>query len=172
MVELVGDDRVLRVEQALEETAVGVEAAAVQNAVLHAVELGDQSLQLLVDVRRTADETHGGQSESVSVQSVLGGVNQVLAVGETEVVVGAEVQHLVVAALHADLGSLLAGDHTLLLEGSGSLDVVELLSDSLVQLRSVGSNRKTLSHSCLCWFGIESERVIVERDSARNYGLV
>ena len=64
MVQLVGDDGVLGPQQGLEEAAVGVEAGGIEDGVLHAHELGDARLQLLVDVLGAADEADGGEAEA------------------------------------------------------------------------------------------------------------
>ncbi len=50
VVELIGDDCVLWTQHGLKDTAVGVEARAVQDAVIHIVELGQRRFKLLVDV--------------------------------------------------------------------------------------------------------------------------
>ena len=126
VVQLIGNHSILSIEQSLEETTVGIEAARVQDAVLHSVELGNQSLQLLMNIGGSANETHGSKTKSMAIQSLLRGLNQLLAVSQTKVVVSAEVQHLVVTSSDVDLSGLLAGNHTLLLEGSSLLDVVQL----------------------------------------------
>ena len=54
----------------------------------------DRRLELLVQLLRAADEAHRGHAVAVAVERVLGGVAQFGVVGEAEVVVGAEVQHL------------------------------------------------------------------------------
>lgn len=145
VVELIGDDGVLGVEEALEETSVGIEARGVEDAVLEAVELGDLALELLVEVGGTADETDGGEAETVGIEGLLGGLDEDGAVGETEVVVGAEVDDLAVSSLDFDLGELLGGDDTLILVGAGGLDVLELLGDELVELLAVSGRNDFLN---------------------------
>ena len=58
VVELVGEDRVVRAEQRLEDAAVRVEAGRVEDRVLHAEERGDPLLELAVQRLRAADEAH------------------------------------------------------------------------------------------------------------------
>ena len=94
VVERVGDDRVLLAEQRLEEAAVGVEARPVEDGVVGAEEAGDGLLQALVEVLRAADEAHAGEAEAVRVEGLLRGGEHRGVRGEAEVVVGAEVQHL------------------------------------------------------------------------------
>ena len=94
MVQRVGDDRVLLAEQRLEQAAIGVEAGAVEDRVLHAEEGGNLRLELLVLLLRAADEAHRGHAVAVAVERRLGRLAQFGAVGEAEIVVGAEIQHL------------------------------------------------------------------------------
>ena len=74
MVQRVGDHRVLLAEHRLEQAAVGVEAARIQDRVVGAEESRDRRLELLVQVLRAADEAHRRQAEAVRVQRVLGRV--------------------------------------------------------------------------------------------------
>ena len=124
VVQRVRDDRVLLAEQRLEQPAIGVEAGAVEDRVLHAEKRGDLRLELLVLLLRAADEAHRGHAVAVAVERVLGGVAQFLIVGEAEIVVGAEIQHL--AAADLDLGRLGRGDHPLGFVEPGRLQPVEL----------------------------------------------
>ena len=71
----------------------------------------NRGLELLVLVLRAADEAHRGHAVAIAVERRLGGVAQVGIVGEAEIVVGAEIQHL--AAADLDLGRLRRGDHAL-----------------------------------------------------------
>ena len=66
---------------------------------------GDGLLELLVDVLRTADEADGAHPEAVAVHGGLSGCYQTRMVGETEVVIGAEVDDLLPRA-DLDVGSL------------------------------------------------------------------
>ena len=90
MVELVADDRVVGRQDRLEQAAVGVERAAVEDRVLGAEEAADRVLQLLVDRLRAADEADAGHAEAVVVKALVGGGGDGGVLGEAEVVVGAE----------------------------------------------------------------------------------
>ena len=81
-----------RVEQRLEDAAVGVEAGAVQDRVLLAEEGGQPRLELLVHLLGAADEADRGHAEAPAVERLLGGGDDLGVVGQAEVVVGAEVQ--------------------------------------------------------------------------------
>lgn len=127
VVEGVGDDRVLRTEDGLEHAAVGVEAGGVEDRVLLAEERREPLLQLLVDLLRAADEADRGHPVAPAVQCLVGGGDHLGVVGEAQVVVGAEVEHLTGAATGGDGDGrgLRGADHALGLVESGGLDLVE-----------------------------------------------
>ena len=124
VVEGVGDDRVVLVQQWFEQAAVGIEAGGVEDGVVLAEEGRDRLLQFLVQILRAADEAHRGHAETVAVQRGLGGSDDVRVVGQTQVIIGAEVQHRA-AIGQGDLGRLRAGDDALGLEQAGGADFVE-----------------------------------------------
>src|SRR5699024_2698909 len=97
---LIRDDRVLRPEQRPEHGAVGIEAGGEQDRGLGAEESRDRLLQLEVQILGAADETHRGDPEAALIQGSRRGPDQLGVVGQPQIVVGAEVQHL--AALAAD----------------------------------------------------------------------
>ena len=146
VVQLVGDDGIFSGEESLEETTVGIEAGRVEDTVFHTVELGNQGFEFLVNIGGTADETDRGKTESMSVEGVLGSLDQILAVSQTEVVVSAEVEDLFVSTLNTDFSGLFGGDDTFLLESTSSSDGFKLFLDSSVELSAIGSNGNSFSH--------------------------
>src|SRR5690606_26552857 len=118
------DDRVVLAQQRLEQAAVGVETGRVKNRVFGAEEVRDGLLELLVQVLGAADEAHRGHAETVGVQRLLGRLDHRRVVGQAQVVVGAEVEHLA-AVLEDDLGRLRAGDDALGLEQAGLADIFQ-----------------------------------------------
>ena len=128
VVQLVADHRVLLAQQGLEEAAVRVEAARVQDAVVHAEEGGEGALQLLVDRLRAADEPHRGHAVAVAVERRLAGGHQPRIVGEAEVVVRAEVEDFR-AVGEADGGRLRARDDALGLVEAVGADLGERVPD-------------------------------------------
>ena len=60
----------------------------------------------------------------MGVHDVLGSLDDSLVVGEAQIVVGAEVQHLL--AVGDDLDALGRGDDTLVLVGTGGADLADL----------------------------------------------
>src|SRR6185369_11094538 len=123
VVERVGDDGVLLAEERLEEAAVRVEARRVEDRVLHAEELRDRVLELLVDVLRAADEADAREAEAALVDLALRGGDHLGVRGEAEVVVRAEVEHLALGRAFtlasADRGALRRRDDALFLEETG-----------------------------------------------------
>ena len=126
VVERVGYDGVLLVQKRLEHTAVGIEACGIEDGVLSAEELCDLGLEGLLQVTCTADETHAGHTVAVGVHGILGGLYEFLAVGKSEVVVGAEVQGFG-AVLKGNLRTLGRHDYALFLVQSCFLDAVQLV---------------------------------------------
>jgi hypothetical protein len=124
VVEGVGDHRVTVVEQRLEHAAVGVEARAVQDRVLLAEEVRQPRLQLLVHLLGAADEADRRHAEAPAVQRLLGGGHDLGMVGQAQVVVGAEVEHLS-AAGDGDARALRGGDDPFGLEQSRRGDLVQ-----------------------------------------------
>src|SRR5262249_38975058 len=97
VIELVADDGVLLAEDRLEQPAVRVPAGAVEDGVVLAQEAGDGALELLVNLLRAADEADRGHAVAEALQPVHGGGNDFGMIGKAEVVVGAEVDDLLVA---------------------------------------------------------------------------
>jgi hypothetical protein len=147
VVERVGDDRVVLVEQGFEQAAVRVEARGVQDRVLRTEEGRDRLLELLVQVLRAADEAHAGHAEAVRIQRVLGRRDHVGMVGQAQVVVRAEVQHRA-AVGERDLRRLRAGDDALGLEQPGFADFVEGFGVTRRQAHGVSSSSTRPCRPC------------------------
>ncbi len=100
VIQSVRDDRVLVVEQRLEDAAVGVEAGWMEDRVFRAEEISQRILELFVNFLRAADEPDGRHAVTPAVQRFLRGRDDGWMVGQAQVVVGAEVQHLAVENAH------------------------------------------------------------------------
>src|SRR5690606_5047432 len=83
---------------------------------------------LLVLLLSAADEAHRSHPVTIVVKRGFGGRPQLLAVGKTEIVVGAEIQHLP-AARHFNLGRLHGSNHTLRLVEAGLPKLLQLALD-------------------------------------------
>ena len=103
VVEAVGDDRVGLVEQRLEHAAVGVEAGGEDDRIILAEVPGDRQFELAMQRLRAADEAHRGHAEAELVHRALGGGDHLRMAGETEIVVGAEVEGLAGAVVLGDV---------------------------------------------------------------------
>ena len=91
VVQLVGNDGVLRAEQRLEQAAVGVEAGGIEDGVVRTDEIGDPALQLLMNFLRAADEADRRKAEAPAVIAFLRSFDQRGMGRKTEIIVGAEV---------------------------------------------------------------------------------
>ena len=94
---------------------------------------GDGLLELLVDVLRTADEADGAHPEASCIHSFLGGLNEAWVVGETEVVVGAEVDHFLPRA-DLDVSGLRGDDDALPFVEPSFIDGLEFLGEELLHV--------------------------------------
>src|SRR5262249_39416767 len=121
---------------------IGVEAGRIEDGVVGAEESRDLSLEFAVQVLRAADEADRGEAEAVVVEGLLCGGGDARMIGEAEVVVGAEVQHLLTGD-EADAGILRGGDDALLLVQGVAADLVELLGEALLQAHGVYSQLST-----------------------------
>src|SRR5512143_3684966 len=124
VVELVADDGVLLPEQRLEETAVRVEAARVEDRRVGAEERGERALERRVDALRPADEAYRREAEAPPREAVARRGDEPRVVREPQVVVRAEVEHAG-AALELDFGRLRARDDALSLFEAVGTDPLE-----------------------------------------------
>ena len=131
VVEGIADHAVLLVEDRLEEAAVRVEARRVEDRVLGAEEPADLALELAVHGLGAADEPHRRHAVPVGGEGAAAGLDQCRMVGESEVVVGAEVHHRP-PVRQLDVGRLGRRDHPFMLvqavvlqPGRSSGEVVE-----------------------------------------------
>ena len=125
VVEGVRDDGVVGREQGLKHAAVGIEASGVENGVLGLEIVGDGGFELFVHVLRATDEANRRHTVTAAVHHVLGRLNEARMVGKAQIVVGAEVEHLL--AGHLD-GSLLRPLYEAFgLVEAGFLDLLQLV---------------------------------------------
>ncbi len=143
VVEGIGDDGIFGAEQGLEQAAIGIETGGVEDGVFGAEEGRHLLLQRFVLILGAADEAHRGHAEAVAVESLMGGSDQIRVVGQSQIVVGTEVQHLLTA--DGDAGLLGGGDDALLLVQPFSLHLVQLLGQ--VTIESVRHPRSLLAIS-------------------------
>ena len=148
VVQRVGDDGVLSVEQRLEDAAVGVEARGEQDCVVLAEMRGDGLLEFAMQGLRAADEAHRRHAEAEVVKRALGRRNDFRMIGETEIIVGAEIDHLALAALPGDANAaaLWAGDQPLALAEARCVDLAQ-------NRAQMGEER--VGHNCLRLHGTQ-----------------
>ena len=113
VIEGVRDNRVLLVQQRLEETAVGVEAGGVEDGVFGAEEGAQTLLELLMHRLGTADEAYRGHSVTEPVDGTVGRLTHGRVICKPEIVVRTQVDDIAIAA--SDLAPLGPGQHALAL---------------------------------------------------------
>ena len=101
VVQRIGDDRVLCPEQRLEQAAIRVEAGGEEDRIVLAEPARDPLLESAVQGLRPADEAHRGHAEAELVERFARRRDDLRMVGEAEIVVGAEVKELALAALRS-----------------------------------------------------------------------
>ena len=94
MIERVGHDRVVGAEQGLEDGTVGVEAGGERDRVFGVQEVGDRPLQGAMGVEGAADEADRGHAIAVLDHRLSARSNEGGVVGESEIVVGTEIEDL------------------------------------------------------------------------------
>ena len=105
VVQGIRDNGIIGREQGLEHATVGIEARRVQDRILGLEEFGNSGFQLFVQVLGTTDKTDGGHPEATLIHGLLRRLYQAGAVGQAQVVVGAEIQGLG-AVFKGNLGTL------------------------------------------------------------------
>ena len=105
MIERVGDDGIFFAQQRLEKSTIGIEAGGVKNGVFGTEKFGNRRFQPLVQILRATDEPNRCHAESMRVQRILGGLDDLRMIGQTQIVVGAEIQYLA-PVLQFDFGRL------------------------------------------------------------------
>ena len=127
VVQGIGNNGVVRGQEAFKQAAVGVKAGGEQNRVFRAEELGKAFLKLAVQGLRAADEPHGSHAEAPFVNGFLGGLHHFRIIGQAQVIVGAHVDDGA-SVLQRHLGILLGGDEAFFRTQSvqgGSEDIFE-----------------------------------------------
>ena len=124
VVQRIGDDGILFRQQRFEKTTVGVKTSGIEDGVFGAEEIGDDAFQLLVRVLRAADKPHRSHAVTAFVHAVFGGLNKFRVVRQTQVVVRAEVYHIL-TALYLNARRLRSDDYAFVLIESCILDFLQ-----------------------------------------------
>ena len=109
----------LRPTNLFEQSSISVKTRGVEDGVLPSVELGYFVLQVLVYVLSAANEPDGGHSGTVRPESLDGSLDHLGVAGQSEVVVGTEVQYRPLRPRHLHRDVLHRGDDSLGLPGPG-----------------------------------------------------
>jgi hypothetical protein len=115
VVQCIADDRVVLIDDRLEEPAVGVETRRIEDRVLETGKRAEPGLEFLVHRLCSADEAHRGHAVAVAIQCPMRGLAQRRVIGQAEIVVRAQVDDLA-AILQAHNGLLRGRQHAFRLE--------------------------------------------------------
>ena len=126
VIQFVRNNSVFFTKNGFKKTAIGIEAGGIEDGILHAYKAGNTAFQFLMDALRAADEADGGKTKAPFIIRSLGGVDQLLIVGKTQVIVGAHI-HYTVGYGSVDAAFLRGHDDPLVLIGAGFLDGGQLL---------------------------------------------
>ncbi len=126
MVELIGNDRIVLAQQGFKQAAIGVKAGGIQNHIVHLQEGSQALLQSLVDELGAADEAHAGQAKAPGIIRVARRLDHTAVIGQSRVVVGAQVENILVLG-GVNAAHLRGGDDAFLTPGAGLADVLKLL---------------------------------------------
>ena len=92
VVERITDDGVALIEQHLEQTPVRIKTGAIENGVLRVKKGADRLLEVLMDSVCSTDKTHGCHTIAVLFEAAGSSFDDAGMIGETQVIVGTEVQ--------------------------------------------------------------------------------
>ena len=135
MIEGVGNDGILGAEERLEHTAIGIETGGIKDAVLMLHIIGDPGLELAMEVARPANEPHRRHAEAMGLHGGLCRFDQGWMIGEPQIIVGAEIKHLVTDTIADDL------DMSVLRRNDGALRLPKRLSADGFELgRNIGKH--------------------------------
>jgi len=142
VIQRIGDDRVGLLEQRLEHAAVGVETGGEQDRFVLAQMFGDGEFEFAMQGLRAADEADRGHAEAEAVERVMRRGDDFRMIGEAEVIVGAEIDHLAPAVRGADpdAPALRAFDQPLALGEAIGLDPRERRADMIEKHVSHGAS--------------------------------
>ena len=130
MIELIRDDRVFWRQTGFEKAGIRVESGRVKDRIVEFMEIGDLSLELLMDVLRAADEPHRAHSKAMRGQSILCCLDDSWVVRETQVVISAKIEDFLTICLNFHI--LCRGYDTLCLVSTCFNHTINLrLADSL-----------------------------------------
>jgi hypothetical protein len=100
MVEGIADNGVIGAQYGFEEAAIGVETRGIEDGVFGSKEGANAGLEFLVNGLRATDKADRCHAVAELVERLVCGGDYIGMVGEAQVVVGAEVEHVLAAAVH------------------------------------------------------------------------
>ena len=104
VVQLVGKDQILFADQGRDGGQIGIESRLERNRGFHALETGQFFFELRMKDHGSGNGADRRRADTETLDRVLGRLLQLRMVGQTEIIVGAEVQHPL--AVHVNPGAL------------------------------------------------------------------
>ena len=120
-------------KERFEHTAIGIETSRIEDGVISLEVVGNSCLQLLVDILSATDETHRRHAKAAFFHHPTCSLDETRMIGETEIIVGAEIEHFL--SSHADGSPLRTLNDTLFLVKACLTNFRKLLTEMLLDFR-------------------------------------
>ena len=104
VIERIGEHRVFFRQQGFKKPPIRIETRGVENCVIHAEKCRQFLLQRSMYLVRAADEAHRGHAVAVLIKRTMCRLEHRRVIGQSKVVVGAQIEHFSVA--HLNQGAL------------------------------------------------------------------
>lgn len=154
MVQSVGNYGVLGAQNRLEQTGICVKTARIKDGVFETQKAGQACFQVLVNALGAADEPYGRHTIPIPFKRVLPRFDQIGIVGQAEVVVCAQVDHIL-ARGQRDGACLFTGDHTFGFVKAGGLQAIKLGPEVFVEGRHDGFRISICTNVSRLWMGVQ-----------------
>src|SRR5437870_1450236 len=118
VIEFVGDNRIFRGEQSLEQATVRIKAGAIKNGVFCAEEFAEFSFKLLMDTLGAANEPNTGHAVTPFIERFFCRSGNRRMLRQAEIIIGTEIEDGF-AVRNADHGALGRDDDTLAFVSAG-----------------------------------------------------
>lgn len=94
VVERITDDEIFRSVNCLKESSISIKTTGEEDGVFSGVIICDNTFELFVDILCSANKSDWAHTETVRIKSSFSGLDKSWVVGETEIVISAEVRNL------------------------------------------------------------------------------
>lgn len=91
MIESITDNKIFRSVDCFEETSIGIETAWKQNCIFSVVIIGDNLLQIFMNVLGTADKSDWAHAKTMGIKGIFCGLDESGMIGKPEIIVSAKI---------------------------------------------------------------------------------